>query len=83
MTEKVVLAFIDTYFEGVKRRSPYFGITDTPLGLAQKNGLSEKVIKVLQTLVRKSYYDLEKHINTPMIVVANGVGNRPRQDGSQ
>jgi hypothetical protein len=53
------------------------------LDIAKKQGRLETLINVLKTLMEKSDYELEMHVNISMIVTANGLENKQCHKKSQ
>jgi hypothetical protein len=55
----------------------------SPLDVAKANGYSEQIIDVLETLMNKTYNELENCINIPKIVLSHTVDNLLRYDTIQ
>jgi hypothetical protein len=77
-SDKIVFTLIDTNPFAVKKLDLQ-GFH--PLMYAVKQGQSAAIIKVLETLREKSDYELKNCIDIPLVVRANGLVNRRRQNG--
>jgi ankyrin repeat protein len=80
-SEIVILALIDSNLLAVKAID--FVFEQTALDYDRDRHHSETIVKVLETLMKMSDYDLKHQIDILVEVYTNGVYNRQRQDSYQ